>query len=245
MRGTAALTASLFSVTLLMAVGAVAQTTQQPLQVQPLGGSAAPAASDTTGTTTSSDQPGSVYFPPAAQPVQPSASQPINYDDMPVAAMQPPPGADKVAVVMEYLRPDGIRDVIGGVMVWDSPEGAVFKVVVTKFTPGFKGFHLLTTANCDPVPVNGRLELGGAAGKPLDPQGTGKHDGPFGDGYLGALPKTEANADGWIFMSLVAPRVRVTDLHVRALVLREYDDNYKNKPLLGGSGGIASCGMTR
>lgn len=165
--------------------------------------------------------------------------------NMPAAALEPPKGADKIAVVMEWLRPDGLRDVVGGIMIWDSPEGAVIKVVVTKFTPGFKGFHLLTNPNCDPYEVNGRIELGGAAGEPLDPANTNKNDGPFGDGYLGSMPKTEANADGWIFMSIVAPRLKVADMHERAFVLREYDDNYKNKPLLGGSGGIASCGMSR
>ena len=44
-------------------------------------------------------------------------------------------------------------------------------------------------------------------------------------------------------MTLVAPEVRLADLRGRALVLREYNDNYKNKPPLGGAGGIAACGL--
>ena len=38
-------------------------------------------------------------------------------------------------------------------------------------------------------------------------------------------------------------KIRLQDLRGRALVLREYNDNYKNAPPLGGAGGIASCGL--
>lgn len=154
--------------------------------------------------------------------------------------------SQRIAVVMEYLRDDGVRDTLGGVTAWQEPDGTHFKIVVTRFTPGYKGFHLLAHGDCDPFGRNGRLELGGAAGSSLyNPTGASTHRGPFGDGYIGALPKAEANAEGWIFMTLVAPHVRLADLRGRALVLREQNDSYKASPPLGGSGGIAACGLVR
>jgi Cu/Zn superoxide dismutase len=122
----------------------------------------------------------------------------------------------RVSVVMEYLRPDGRKDVLGGVTAWQDETGTNFKIVVTRFTPGYKGFNLLAHGDCSPA-IRG--------------------------GFIGALPKTEANANGWIFMTLVAPEVRLADLRGRALVLRENNDNYKAAPPLGGAGGIASCGL--
>lgn len=151
--------------------------------------------------------------------------------------------SQRLSSVIEYLRPDGRRDVLGGITAWQDDQGTNFKIVVTRFTPGFKGFNLLAHGDCSPAIRDGRMELGGDAGGVYNPTQAKAHDGPFGGGFIGALPKTEANADGWIFMTLVAPEVRLDDLRGRALVLREYDDNYKNKPPLGGAGGIAACGL--
>ncbi len=153
--------------------------------------------------------------------------------------------SQRLAVVMEYLRADGVRDTLGSITAWEASDGTHFKIVVTGFAPGFKGFHLLSHGDCDPVARNGRLELGGAAGSLYNPTGVNQHQGPFGGGYLGALPKAEANGNGWIFMTLVATRVHLADLRGRALVLREDDDNYKASPPLGGSGGVAACGLVR
>jgi Cu-Zn family superoxide dismutase len=159
---------------------------------------------------------------------------------LPLDAVNP---AGRVSVVMEYLRPDGRRDVLGGVTAWQDESGTNFKIVVTRFSPGYKGFNLLAHGDCSPAIRGGFMELGGAAGGVYNPTGAKAHNGPWGGGFIGALPKTEANANGWIFMTLVAPEVRLADLRGRALVLREHNDNYKAAPPLGGSGGIASCGL--
>lgn len=151
--------------------------------------------------------------------------------------------SERVSTVMEYLRPDGRKDVLGGITAWQDEQGTNFKIVVTRFTPGYKGFNLLAHGDCSPAIRDGRMELGGDAGGVYNPTNAKAHDGPFGGGFIGALPKTEANPDGWIFMTLVAPEVRLADLRGRALVLREYNDSYKNAPPLGGSGGIAACGL--
>lgn len=188
--------------------------------------------------------------PTTATPI-PSPSNPIEQNNA-VSFIKPgevPMPLDTVntqrlAVPMEYLRDDGVRDTLGGITAYELPDGLYFKVVVTRFTPGFKGFNLMSHGNCDPFARNGRMELGGAAGGVYNPSGSKKHTGPFGDGYLGSLPKTEANQEGWIFMTLVAPRLKLADLRGRALVLREYDDNYKSAPV-GGAGGIAACGLVR
>lgn len=159
---------------------------------------------------------------------------------LPLDAVNP---EGRVSVVMEYLRLDGRKDVLGGITAWQDEAGTNFKIVVTRFTPGFKGFNLLAHGDCSPAIRGGFMELGGAAGGVYNPTGASSHNGPWGGGFIGALPKTEANANGWIFMTLVAPEVRLADLRGRALVLREHNDTYKSAPPLGGSGGIASCGL--
>jgi len=235
-----------------IALAGLAAAQQAPLSV---GGTQQPnpAAPGTTGvTSTTTGQTQYPAAPTTATPV-PSPSNPIEQNNA-VGFIRPgevPAPLDTVntqrlAVPMEYLRNDGVRDTLGGITAYEMPDGLYFKVVVTRFTPGFKGFNLLSHGNCDPFARNGRLELGGAAGELYNPTGAKKHAGPFvPESYLGALPKTEANSQGWIFMTLVAPRLKLADLRGRALVLREYDDNYKASPPLGGAGGIAACGLVR
>jgi len=212
----------------------------------------APGTAAGSGVTSSSGQTQYPAAPTTATPV-PSPGNPIEQNNA-VGFIRPgevPAPLDTVttqrlAVPMEYLRNDGVRDTLGGVTAYEMPDGLYFKVVVTRFTPGFKGFNLMSHGNCDPFVRNGRLELGGAAGELYNPTGAKKHAGPFvPESYLGSLPKTEANQQGWIFMTLVAPRLKLADLRGRALVLREYDDNYKSSPPLGGAGGIAACGLVR
>jgi Cu-Zn family superoxide dismutase len=159
---------------------------------------------------------------------------------LPLDAVDP---ESRLSVVMEYLRADGRKDVLGGVTAWQDQTGTNFKIVVTRFSPGYKGFNLLAHGDCSPAIRGGFMELGGAAGGVYNPTGARSHNGPWGGGFIGALPKTEANANGWIFMTLVAPEVQLVDLRGRALVLREHNDNYKSAPPLGGAGGIASCGL--
>jgi Cu-Zn family superoxide dismutase len=86
---------------------------------------------------------------------------------------------------------------------------------------------------------------GGAAGSHLDPDHTGKHEGPSGAGHLGDLPVLDVQADGTANQTLTAPRLKNVDvLKGRALMIHAGGDNYADAPAqLGGGGGRFACGV--
>ena len=126
---------------------------------------------------------------------------------------------------------------LGTVTVEEEPGGGV------RFTPdldgilpaGGHGFHLHENPNCG--------DGGLAAGGHYDPENTGVHAGPYGDGHLGALPRLESD-DGRVTAAVVAPRLTIDDVFGRALVIHEGGDNYSDVPLPNGGGGPRmACGV--
>ena len=95
--------------------------------------------------------------------------------------------------------------------------------------------------------VDGAMVAGGGAGGHFDPQSTGHHLGPSGEGHQGDLPVLfveESAAAGTITGVAVAPRLTVADLHGHALMIHEGGDNYRDEPKpLGGGGGRIACGV--
>ena len=126
---------------------------------------------------------------------------------------------------------------LGTVAVEAEPGGGV------RFTPdldgilpaGGHGFHLHEHPDCG----NGGL----AAGGHYDPENTGVHAGPYGNGHLGALPRLESDG-GRVTAAVVAPRLRMDDVFGRALVIHEGGDNYSDVPSPNGGGGPRmACGI--
>ena len=100
---------------------------------------------------------------------------------------------------------------------------------------GGHGFHLHENPDCG--------DGGLAAGGHYDPENTGFHAGPYGDGHLGALPRLESDG-GRVTAAVVAPRLTIDDVFGRALVIHEGGDNYfgcKGGELRFGVGAIWSC----
>ena len=126
---------------------------------------------------------------------------------------------------------------LGSVMLEEEVGGGV------RFTPdlsdilpaGDHGFH----AHVNPACGDG----GQAAGGHYDPGNTGRHEGPDGDGHLGDLPRLTSEA-GHVATAVVAPRLTMSDLYGRALVIHEGGDNYSDSPEpLGGGGARLACGV--
>ena len=126
---------------------------------------------------------------------------------------------------------------LGTINFQDEPGGGV------RFTPdlgdilpaGDHGFHAHVNPDCG----NG----GQAAGGHYDPEGTGRHEGPDGNGHLGDLPRLSSDA-GRVVTSVVAPRLTMNDVYGRALVIHEGGDNYSDTPAsLGGGGARLACGV--
>ena len=92
--------------------------------------------------------------------------------------------------------------------------------------------------------LEGKVVPGLAAGGHYDPENTGKHEGPFGNGHLGDLPRLVVNKQGVANIPVVAPRLKVADLKGHSLIIHAQGDNYSDIPKpLGGGGARVACGV--
>jgi len=152
--------------------------------------------------------------------------------------------AADLTVTMHRTTADGTGEELGTITVTAAPAGAVFKLDLHGLPPGAHGFHLHENAACGPTMRNDGAVPGGAAGGHFDPDHTGKHAGPTGEGHLGDLPALEVAADGTATQSLTAPRVKdLATLKNHALIIHAGADNYSDQPKpLGGGGARFACG---
>lgn len=165
------------------------------------------------------------------------------------AGLSTPAVAEEVVVDMFAVSADGIGDKIGTVRLADSDNGLVIEADLGNLTPGPHGFHLHANGSCDPAAnQDGQMTAALAAGGHYDPDDTGKHMGPSGDGHKGDLPVLQVlpNEYGEVTFKrvMVAPRLAVADAHGRALVIHAGGDNYRDEPKpLGGGGARVACGV--
>jgi len=155
--------------------------------------------------------------------------------------------AADLTVTMRKVTQDGTSEVLGTIIVSSTEGGANFTLHLHGLPPGPHGFHLHENANCGPTFLNGIRIPGGAAGEILDPDYTGKHEGPLGEGHIGDLPVLDVQADGTATQTLTAPRLKdVETLKGRALIIQVGGDNYKDTPMRdGGGGGRLACGLVQ
>ncbi len=114
--------------------------------------------------------------------------------------------------------------------------------------PGGHGFHVHANPDCGPAMSNNRMVAGLAAGGHYDPLNTGRHEGPSGKGHLGDLPIlfVEVDEDGALEVthSLIAPRLKLSDIRGRSLIIHANSDNFSDEPQpLGGGGARIACGV--
>jgi Cu-Zn family superoxide dismutase len=166
---------------------------------------------------------------------------------MMAAAIALPAMAADVTVTMRKVTQDGTSDTLGTIIVSGTEGGTNFTMHLHGLLPGPHGFHLHENANCGPTLMNGIRIPGGAAGEILDPDFTGKHEGPTGEGHLGDLPVLDVRPDGTATQTLAAPRLKdVEALKGRALIIQVGGDNYKDTPMRdGGGGGRLACGVVQ
>ena len=70
------------------------------------------------------------------------------------------------------------------------------------------------------------------------------HEGPWGAGHLGDLPALFVTADGRATHPVLEPRLRVSDLRGRSLMVHAGGDNHADHPeKLGGGGPRMGCGV--
>jgi Cu-Zn family superoxide dismutase len=151
---------------------------------------------------------------------------------------------DELIVHMHLIDAKGIGSEIGTITVSDSPYGLILTPNLSRLMPGIHGFHVHQNANCGTAKKDGKTVPGLGAGGHYDPKGTGRHEGPYGQGHIGDLPALYVGRDGCALLPVLAPRLRVSDLKGHSLVIHSGGDNYSDHPQpLGGGGGRVACGV--
>jgi Cu-Zn family superoxide dismutase len=163
-----------------------------------------------------------------------------------LAAATPARADDLITTKMFKTTQDGTSEQLGTVtMKVDPDNGTSFHVIMHGLPPGQHGFHMHENPFCGPTLMFGVRIPAGAAGMNFDPDSTGRHEGPEGNGQLGDLPFITVKANGTVDETVVAPRIKDQDtLHGHALVVDSGGDNYKDRPSRDGGGGARiACGV--
>lgn len=152
--------------------------------------------------------------------------------------------AGEVTLEMFQTTASGAGASVGRLTVKDTPYGALFTPHLKGLEPGLHGFHVHQNPDCGPGQKDGQTVPGLAAGGHYDPAGTGRHEGPYGDGHLGDLPPLYVEDDGTAVLPVLAPRLKTTALKGRSLMIHAGGDNYADHPQkLGGGGARKACGV--
>lgn len=154
--------------------------------------------------------------------------------------------AADVVVTMNLVNEQGVGKSIGTVTISEGPKGLVFTPKLTDLTPGLHGFHVHQNPDCGAGTKEGKQVPGLAAGGHYDPAGAGKHEGHEGKGHLGDLPALTVGADGAASTAIIAPRLKMSDVKGRSLMIHAGGDNYSDTPSpLGGGGARVACGVIK
>lgn len=151
-------------------------------------------------------------------------------------------GTQTSEIVMNEIDEAGTVTPIGTVTLTRTPEGLLFTPDLKNLPAGVHGFHLHENPNCGNTVKDGVVTVAGAAGGHWDPEKTGKHEGPYGQGHLGDLPALYVAADGTATTSVIAPRIKDM-VHGLALMVHAGGDNHTDHPANGGGGARIACGV--
>ncbi len=148
-------------------------------------------------------------------------------------------------VEMNLVTSQGVGQSIGSVTITETDKGLEFSPDLKALPPGEHGFHIHAKGSCQPATKDGKASAAESAGGHLDPQNTGKHEGPEGAGHLGDLPALVVNNDGKATDAVIAPRLKSLDeIKDKALMVHVGGDNMSDQPKpLGGGGERYACGV--
>jgi Cu-Zn family superoxide dismutase len=154
--------------------------------------------------------------------------------------------AEDIVVKVNLVDEHGVGKEIGTVAASDSKYGLILTPQLSDLTPRLHGFHVHDKPDCSHAMKDGKAVPALAAGGHYDPAGTGKHEGPYGNGHLGDLPALYVAADGKATLPVLVPRLKVADIKGRSLMIHAAGDNYSDAPApLGGGGARVACGVVK
>lgn len=149
-----------------------------------------------------------------------------------------------VTVPVTAVDENGLGTSAGQVTITESAHGLVFTPNLTGLPAGVHGFHVHENANCAAKEKDGKKVAALAAGAHYDPQKSGHHGTPWGDGHLGDLPALYVDANGSATQPVLAPRLKLADVKGRSLMIHAGGDNHSDSPAaLGGGGARIYCGV--
>lgn len=148
-------------------------------------------------------------------------------------------------VTIHEVSPQGIGKSVGTVKIEETQYGLQFTPMLAGLKPGIHGFHVHAKGSCEPGESEGKTVAAGAAGGHLDPDNTGKHLGPYGEGHLGDLPALYVDDQGKASYPMLAPRIKnLSEIKGKALMVHVGGDNHADHPKpLGGGGARFACGV--
>lgn len=146
------------------------------------------------------------------------------------------------SVDVHSVSATGIGAKIGMINFSDTANGLLIETYLKDLPSGTRGFHIHENASCEPSEKDGKAVAALAAGSHLNPEKS-PHGTPL-SGHLGDLPALEVNAQGVAQQKLLAPRLKVSDIKGRAVMIHAGGDNYSDQPVaLGGGGDRIACGV--
>lgn len=152
--------------------------------------------------------------------------------------------ADTLSVPMNLVDTGGVGTSLGRITATQTKHGVVFTPALKGLPPGLHGFHVHENPSCAAKEKDGKKVAALAAGGHLDPAKTGKHDAPWGNGHLGDLPPLYVDMQGEATQPVLAPRLKLSDLKGRSLMIHAGGDNHADHPMsLGGGGMRMVCGV--
>lgn len=154
------------------------------------------------------------------------------------------PALAEMKVQLTMVDEKGIGKSVGEVSLTETPYGVVFSPSLAGLPPGLHGFHVHENPSCEPKEKDGKKVAALGAGGHFDPAGSKHHGFPWGDGHLGDLPPLFVDAKGNADHPVLAPRLKLSDLKGRSLMVHAGGDNHADHPApLGGGGERLACGV--
>lgn len=136
------------------------------------------------------------------------------------------------------LSESGLDKEIGTISVSNKGYfGINITIKATNLVPGEHGFHLHETNTLTPTTNDsGAIVIGGGAGGHWDPDNTGIHAGPGGNGHRGDLAFITVANDGSIDITVKAKKIKFADIKGKSFMIHAGGDTYSDTPTLGGGG---------
>ena len=175
-----------------------------------------------------------------------AACSSVNLDNNADKIQTQPTSPDKKQLItVHQVDTNGVGASIGTVSFQQTPKGMLITPALGKLSPGEHGFHIHENGSCEAALKDGKMGAALAAGSHFNPDHIANHGTPE-NGHLGDLPALTVNDKGFATTPVLAPRLKLTDIQGRAIMIHAGGDNYSDTPKpLGGGGDRVACGVIK